>query len=94
MAQSPYFQMRDSFNRRVSERKQTPDQAGSSKNMVTQLQLGVLLLVEAISAERARSRASEAALVSIQGRCHLETFSSAPRDTLCNHPYDNVRFIV
>lgn len=34
-------------------------------------------------------------LVGIQplGLCHFETFSSAPRDTLRNHPYNNVRFI-
>ena len=88
--------MRDSFNRRVSGRKQTPDQSRVVENMVTHLQLGaeiVLPLVKAISAERTRSRASEAAFVCIQGRCHLETFSSAPRNTLCDHPYDSVRFI-
>ena len=34
-------------------------------------------------------------LVGIQplGLCHFETFSSAPRNTLRNHPYNNVRFI-
>lgn len=60
--------MRYWFNRRVNERKETPDQSRSVEKLVTQLQLGakiVLPLVLAISAEHTRSRASETAWVSI-----------------------------